>query len=117
MIEIRLKDIDPDTGIVSQDILVATAIDSHFAELIMIALVQKLEDDPNREFYTRDQADPNRELTHEERVAWFISNYYETGMEYEGLVKELRLENLDEFKWYDEIIRFPRTYGELKQSV
>lgn len=116
MIEIRFKDIDPDTGKVLQDLLVATAINLKYAKLIMVALIQTSEDEPNREFYTRDQTDLNRELTHEERVAWFISHYYETGMEYEGLVEELRHENLDEFKWYDEIIRFPRTHSELKQS-
>lgn len=115
MIEIRFKDIDPDTGKVSQDKLLASTDSINSAEHIKFALAQTYDDEPNREFYLRDLSNLERELTYEERVAWFVSNYYETGMEYEGMLKALEHEDLDNFKWIDETIRFPRKFSELKQ--
>lgn len=47
-------------------------------------------------------------LTYEERVAWFVSNYYETGMEYEGMLESLKNEDLDNLKWYDDVIKIPK---------
>jgi hypothetical protein len=49
-----------------------------------------------------------RELTYQERIQWFISRYYETGMEYEGLLVSMKDTNLDSFQWYDETISIPR---------
>ena len=49
-----------------------------------------------------------KELTYEERIRWFINNYYETGMEYEGLLVGMKDMNLDSFKWYDEVISIPK---------
>ena len=48
------------------------------------------------------------ELTYEERIQWFISNYYETGMEYESLLITMKDEDLDNFKWYNDIISIPK---------
>jgi len=48
------------------------------------------------------------ELTYEERIKWFIQNYYESGMEYESLLVSMKDENLDAIKWYDEIISIPK---------
>ena len=48
------------------------------------------------------------ELTYEERIQWFISRYYETGMEYEGLLASMKDTNLDSFQWYDETISIPK---------
>ena len=48
------------------------------------------------------------ELTYEERIRWFISRYYETGMEYEGLLVSMKDTNLDSFQWYDETISIPK---------
>ncbi|MEK6829865.1 MAG: hypothetical protein AABY15_07130 [Nanoarchaeota archaeon] len=58
---------------------------------------------------------PDRELTYEERVEWFVANYYETGMELRIMLDSLKNDNLDKFKWYDEIIRFPKTTRELNE--
>jgi hypothetical protein len=52
--------------------------------------------------------EPKVELTYEERIKWFIQNYYESGMEYELLLISMKNENLDAFKWYDEIISIPK---------
>ena len=54
-----------------------------------------------------------RELTYEERIKWFISNYYETGMEYEGLLQSMKDTNLDGFEWYDEVVSIPRYSDEV----
>jgi hypothetical protein len=50
------------------------------------------------------------ELTYEERIKWFIQNYYESGMEYELLLISMKDENLDAIKWYDEIIAIPKYF-------
>jgi hypothetical protein len=55
-------------------------------------------------------------LTYEERVRWFVTNYYETGMEYEGMLHALKDVDLDNFKWYDEVIKFPKYKHEIKKS-
>lgn len=113
MIEIRFRDIDPDTGGISQDLKIAETDTMLHANWIKQALSENGCDEPNREFYLNDLEDPNRELTYEERIAWFVSNYYETGMEYHSLLNTMRTANLDEFEWInDEIIRFPKTLGE-----
>jgi hypothetical protein len=54
------------------------------------------------------------ELTYEERIQWFISNYYETGMEYESLLITMKNEDLDNFKWYNNIISIPKYKVESK---
>lgn len=50
----------------------------------------------------------NRLLTYEERIRWFISNYYETGMEYDIIHESFKNYDLDNLKWYDEIISIPK---------
>jgi hypothetical protein len=52
------------------------------------------------------------ELTYEQRIKWFIHNYYETGMEYGILLETMKDENLDRFKWYDEYISIPKKVKE-----
>lgn len=107
MILVKFRDIDPDTGSISQDLLVATCADEHYAQWVMQALMRENAEIgmENREFYLEDQA--NREATYEERVAWFVANYYETGMEYESLLESMKEVNLDSFEWYDETISIP----------
>jgi hypothetical protein len=54
MIEIRYKDIDPDTGNVSRDELVCTCLTEMLANWVYSALVRDMSldyDEPNREFY------------------------------------------------------------------
>lgn len=53
-------------------------------------------------------------LTYEERVQWFVNNYYETGMEYENLLVRLKDEDLDNFQWYEEVIKFPKYKCEIQ---
>jgi len=54
MIEIRFKDIDPDTGSISQDNQIATCESESSAKWVLHALLklQKESADPNREIYT-----------------------------------------------------------------
>jgi hypothetical protein len=47
-------------------------------------------------------------LTYEERVQWFVSNFYETGMEYEAMLDNMKGHDLDNFKWYDDIVKIPK---------
>lgn len=49
-----------------------------------------------------------KELTYEERIQWFISKYYESGMEYEGLLVSMKDTNLDSFQWYNETVSIPK---------
>lgn len=51
------------------------------------------------------------ELTYEERVRWFVNNYYETGMEYASMLESMRDDDLDNFVWYGETIRIPKFYS------
>jgi hypothetical protein len=65
------------------------------------------------------------ELTYEERIAWFVENYYESGMEYQSLLVTMKDEDLDNFKWYNDFISIPKykveskfgTYMENKESA
>lgn len=50
--EVRFRDIDPDTGGVSTDKPIAITMSEAWSELICEAL-GKLNDEPNRDFYTR----------------------------------------------------------------
>ncbi len=52
-------------------------------------------------------------LTYEERIAWFIQNFYETGIEYPILLESMKNENLDNLKWYDDFIKIPKYTDEL----
>jgi len=48
------------------------------------------------------------EIPYEQRIRWFINNYYETGMEYRILLDTMKDENLDKLEWYGEIISIPK---------
>jgi hypothetical protein len=52
-------------------------------------------------------------LSYKERVWWFVQHYYETGMEYQILIDSLKDDDLDNFRWYDEYIKFPKLRSEL----
>jgi hypothetical protein len=54
MIEIRFKDIDPDTGSISQDTQIAVCESESSAKWVLHALhkLQEESHDPNREIYT-----------------------------------------------------------------
>lgn len=52
-------------------------------------------------------------LSYEDRVFWFINNFYETGMDYSNMLIIMKNEDLDNFKWYDEIIKIPKYKDEL----
>lgn len=54
------------------------------------------------------------ELTYEERIKWFITNYYETGMEYEILLETMKDKDLNNFKWYNGVISIPKYKVESK---
>jgi hypothetical protein len=52
-------------------------------------------------------------LSYEERIKWFVSNYYETGMEYQIMLDNMKNDDLDNFKWYDDFIKIPKYKDEL----
>ena len=47
-------------------------------------------------------------LSTQERILWFIQNYYETRMEYSILKETLNDSDLDNFEWYGEKINIPK---------
>jgi hypothetical protein len=53
-------------------------------------------------------------LTYEERISWFIKNFYETGMEYLILLETMKNEDLSNLQWYDDIIRIPEYVDEIE---
>jgi hypothetical protein len=57
-----------------------------------------------------------RDLSYEERVKWFLTHYYETGMEYEILLETMKNIDLDNFRHYNEIVSIPR-YVEVNNDV
>jgi len=52
-------------------------------------------------------------LSYEERIRWFIQNYYESGMEYSCLIVSMKDENLDSLEWYGETISIPQFREEI----
>jgi hypothetical protein len=54
MIQIRFKDVDPDTGEISQDKLICICQSDEMTRWVLYGLhkVQEEEDQPNREIYT-----------------------------------------------------------------
>ena len=60
------------------------------------------------DFYYICAMDRKLKLSYEERIQWFINKYYESGMEYEGLLVSMKDTNLDSFQWYDETISIPK---------
>jgi hypothetical protein len=56
------------------------------------------------------------EYTYEQRIKWFIENYYESGMEYEGLLVSMKDTDLNSFQWYGETISIPK-YGFTKPTL
>lgn len=57
MIEIRFRDIDPDTGDVSQDRLIAVCDSVRMSNWVKQAVELTVTDEPNREIYTKQQKD------------------------------------------------------------
>ena len=57
MIEIRFRDIDPDTGDVSQDRLIAICDSVRMSNWVKQAIELTVTDEPNREIYTKQQKD------------------------------------------------------------
>ena len=115
MIQIKFRDINPDTGGISQEKKLAETDSVHSANLI-VHVLNYMCDEPNREHFKVDPDDPDRELSYDERIAWFVANYYETGMEYSALLDTMRTENLDKFEWIGETVKIPRLASELGNS-
>lgn len=58
------------------------------------------------------------ELTKEQRIKWFFTNYYETGMELEILTKSLKDKDLDlGIDWIDGKVFLPKYLDEIKTST
>lgn len=54
-----------------------------------------------------------KELTYEQRVRWFVNNYYETGMEYEAMLDDMKDKDLDNFQWYSDTFKIPKYKDEI----
>jgi hypothetical protein len=59
----------------------------------------------------------DRVLSQEDRIKWFVANYYETGMELESLLVSMKDTNLDNFVWYDEKINIPKSSLEAARRI
>lgn len=112
MLEVILVERDSTTSELVKETTIAKVVDLDILNFILTALKQTYGDIPSYSFEVRN-LDGERPLTHEERVAWFVANYYETGMELEGMIKALRGKDLDNFNWRGETISFPKTFSEL----
>ena len=55
----------------------------------------------------------NEKLTYKERIDWFVSNFYETGMEYKIVYDSFKDKDLDKIEWYDDFIKIPKYKDEL----
>ncbi len=114
MIEIRFKDIDPDTGGISQDKLVCSCPNERSSKFVLQAIknFETINDgDPNREYYVEGSKESFG--THRERVWWLFHNYYETGVEFESLVRNFKEEELDSIKIRDSIVSVPKLCKDL----
>ncbi len=49
-----------------------------------------------------------KKLSYKERIDWFVSNFYETGMEYQNIYDLFKNKDLDKVKWYDDFIKIPK---------
>jgi len=109
MIEVRFKDIDPDTGGISQDKLVCCCPDEKSSKFVLAA-IKNFEAiagfDPNREYYVEGSKESYG--THRERVWWLFQKYYEAGLEFESLVRNVKEEELDSIKMHDTIVSVPK---------
>jgi len=56
------------------------------------------------------------ELTYDEKVEWFVANYYETGMELEMMKDNMKHDDLDNFFWYKKKVDFPKMKSDLKSE-
>ena len=55
-----------------------------------------------------------KKLKYEERIMWFLINYYETGFEYPILLENMKDDDLDNYLWYDKHIKIPKYKDELE---
>ena len=60
-----------------------------------------------------DEQTKREKLTYKERIDWFVSNFYETGMEYNLIYDSFRTKDLDRIEWYNDIIKIPEYKDEL----
>lgn len=61
MIEIRFRDIDPDTGEISQNKRIAVCDSKRMSNWVKNALDESIADDPNREIYQQETEDDSPE--------------------------------------------------------
>jgi hypothetical protein len=114
MIEIRFKDIDPDSGWIVQDKLVCQCPDDRSAKFVLYSIknFETINDgNPNREYYIEGSKESFG--SHEERVAWLFKNYYETGLEYESLCRNLKNTDLDSLRIHDGVVSVPKLCKDL----
>jgi hypothetical protein len=76
------------------------------------ANIKKAIDIKYNSIFVGEKSDENgldRKLSQEERIKWFVSNYYETGMELDILLVSMKDTDLDNFIWYGETIDIPKS--------
>jgi hypothetical protein len=112
MIHVRYRDLDPDQrGRISNDQLIAACPSIRSAQLIKegIDCFRRHEDegDPNREYYVEGTQEALASF--DQRVWWLFCNHYETGLEYESLLRNLQGTDLDTYRLPDGTIGLPQS--------
>jgi hypothetical protein len=59
-------------------------------------------------YYLLNNEELDLKLSYEERIEWFIQNYYESGMELSVLLETMKDVDLDNFEWYGKRIYIPK---------
>jgi len=59
-------------------------------------------------YYLLNNEELDLKLSYEERIKWFIQNYYESGMELSVLLETMKDVDLDNFEWYSKRIYIPK---------
>jgi hypothetical protein len=112
MIEIRFFDVDPDTGYITQDKLIAITETESMTNWVKAALYEYgADDNPNRTIYLSTEV--TSQGSFHERIGWLISKYYEEGLEFESLCRNMKDVDLDQFVLRDGKIGIPKLRKDL----
>lgn len=52
-------------------------------------------------------------IKYEDRIKWFLANYYESGMEYGQLLRSMKNKDLDNLEWYGDTVNIPKYLHEI----
>jgi len=95
MHEIRFFDVDPDSGAIVQDKLIARTEDLKSGKWVIEALYN-INEEPNREFYLTGTEDEIGSF--QERVQWVYNSYHLGKLDMESLPEMTSIEDFDKIK-------------------